>query len=132
MRQVVTPEEMRTIEERAVNSGLSQNELMDRAGRGLASYIETLCLKSRDILIIAGKGNNGGDGYTAGSYLIEKGYKVRALQLPEENPPHYSLCKKIALSKMAVWSLKLTIFYLISIEIRLSSMLSLEQASKVQ
>lgn len=85
MQKVVTPDEMRTIEERAIDSGIPQDELMDRAGRELAAYIERICPTSRDILLVAGKGNNGGDGYTTGCYLIEKGYRVRALQLPEEN-----------------------------------------------
>lgn len=47
------------------------------------------------ILLFTGKGNNGGDGYVAGRYLLKKGYEVEAFQLfplGESTP----LCQKQA------------------------------------
>jgi len=76
MLQVVTPDEMRSIEERALLAGVSQEELMERAGVACATLIMTQTTHSQHILVICGKGNNGGDGYVTARHLHQSGFSV--------------------------------------------------------
>lgn len=72
----------RTIEEFKIPS----SELMERAGKAVAE--ETVKLAGefpKQILILAGKGNNGGDGLAAARYLHQKKYSVQALLFSEGN-----------------------------------------------
>ena len=67
------------IEERGVPS----LELMERAGEGLAQAVATLAPHGR-IVVVCGKGNNGGDGYVAARHLRAAGRDVDVLALPGE------------------------------------------------
>lgn len=93
--KVVLAEEMARIEKIAINDGASSDTFMLQAGKALAEKIENLFLLEnpsrkkkktsseqssfKKILILAGKGNNGGDGFTLGTFLLKKGYSVRAM-----------------------------------------------------
>ncbi len=83
----VTPEEIKKIEERAVKSGrVSLEELMERAGQALAE--EVLKEKPREVLVVSGPGNNGGDGLVAARVLSEKGIRVKVfLASKKKNSP---------------------------------------------
>ncbi|MBN2143250.1 MAG: NAD(P)H-hydrate dehydratase [Candidatus Aureabacteria bacterium] len=57
-------------------------ELMKRAGELVASHVADICIKkkfSKEILILCGKGNNGGDAYVAAYNLYEKGFVPRVI-----------------------------------------------------
>lgn len=71
MRAVLTAEEMRAADARAVAAGTPARELMERAGAALAA--EILREGGRKILVLAGGGNNGGDGYVCARLLSEAG-----------------------------------------------------------
>jgi hydroxyethylthiazole kinase-like uncharacterized protein yjeF len=60
-------------------------ELMERAGRGLAMVVAERASAGR-IVVVCGKGNNGGDGLVAARLLREQGREVEVLILaaPEE------------------------------------------------
>ncbi len=65
----VSAAEMREIERRALTEyGISGRALMEHAGRGAAEIITRECPGLR-ILVICGKGNNGGDGFVTARYL---------------------------------------------------------------
>lgn len=59
--------------------GLTVEELMNQAGKSLAEIAVKFLkeLGSRKVLILAGKGNNGGDAINAGKHLLEKGFAVK-------------------------------------------------------
>ena len=72
MQRVVTAEEMRWCDETAIRSvGIPGALLMEHAGRGVAEVIkqEFSPCSSKRILIVCGKGNNGGDGFVAARLL---------------------------------------------------------------
>lgn len=73
MPKIVTTEQMRQIEAAADANGLSYAELMDRAGRAVAYRTAQLLadISQPRVVVIAGKGNNGGDGLVAASYLVQ-------------------------------------------------------------
>ncbi len=73
---VVTAAQMRALEER---SGVLVPELMERAGRAIAHSAATMLGGARyqRIVVLAGPGNNGGDGLVAARHLREEGAWVR-------------------------------------------------------
>ncbi len=77
--KVVTIEEMRAIENQAADNGISSDQLMLRAGNGLAQVIlEEYSNMGRSVLALVGKGHNGGDALVALAMLARAGYKAMA------------------------------------------------------
>ena len=83
--KVVTAAEMREIDRRAIEEhGIPSYELMEKAGRVVAEETAKLAgPPPKKILILAGKGNNGGDGLVAARHLHQKGYAVQVLLFSE-------------------------------------------------
>ncbi|MCK5763142.1 MAG: bifunctional ADP-dependent NAD(P)H-hydrate dehydratase/NAD(P)H-hydrate epimerase, partial [Clostridiales bacterium] len=83
--KLVTASEMKAIERIAIDSyGIPGIVLMEHAGKSIAQKcISLLNLKyhSKKILVFAGKGNNGGDGFVAARHLINEGIHVDTILL---------------------------------------------------
>lgn len=77
--KLVTTEEMRRLEQRAEAVGISTGQLMENAGLAVAQEAWMLLgtLEDRVILVLAGPGNNGGDGLVAARHLYDWGADVR-------------------------------------------------------
>lgn len=63
----ITPARMRVVDANAMALGVTELQLMESAGRGLAE--QALAIHSGRVLILCGKGNNGGDGMVAARHL---------------------------------------------------------------
>jgi NAD(P)H-hydrate epimerase len=52
---------------------------MENAGRLVAEEVKKIlrCSQGRKVLVIAGTGNNGGDGFVAARYLLNSGFRVK-------------------------------------------------------
>ena len=76
--KLVTAVEMRTLEERAKDTGVSTAQLMENAGLAIAqeSWLLLGTLEDRVILVLVGPGNNGGDGLVAARHLHDWGAAV--------------------------------------------------------
>jgi NAD(P)H-hydrate epimerase len=76
--KVVTAEQMRQIDRSAAGIGLTTGALMENAGRAVADETKKLIggVIGKHILVIAGTGNNGGDGLVASRYLGDWGAEV--------------------------------------------------------
>src|SRR5690348_3556289 len=76
--KLVSADEMRTIEARAVAAGTPEPVLMDRAARAVASIVDQELggVRSKRILVLAGPGNNGGDALWTAYYLHERGAAI--------------------------------------------------------
>jgi len=82
-RPIYLTQEIRRIEAAA---GSVSPPLMERAGAAAAELAATLCTdKSKDILILAGPGNNGGDARIVAGLLQEKFFRVTLAD--QSNPP---------------------------------------------
>jgi NAD(P)H-hydrate epimerase len=77
--QAVTAQEMRELDRLAIEELLIPSAaLMENAGREAARVMETVFRQQAGpILILVGKGNNGGDGLIAARHLTEAGYQVQ-------------------------------------------------------
>lgn len=80
MIKIVTVEQMRKIEKAADASGLSYEQMMENAGRSIAQRIleHWTRMDGKNLVILVGSGNNGGDGLVVGHYLHEAGANIRA------------------------------------------------------
>lgn len=72
---ILTPEQMKRAEQASVKLGVSLSALMDNAGKRLGREVLASAqqVMSRDIVILVGSGNNGGDGLVCANYLYESG-----------------------------------------------------------
>jgi len=82
MRPILTASAMAAAERRAIDGGTPVEQLMERAGAALAEAAYRFA-GPRPTLILAGPGNNGGDGYVAARHLAERGVAVRVAALAE-------------------------------------------------
>ena len=82
MRPILTAEQMRLAEQAAIDAGVGVEQLMERAGEGLAEAAYRFA-GPMPTLILCGPGNNGGDGYVAARILAERGVEVRIAALSE-------------------------------------------------
>ena len=77
---LLTPEEMATADRLTIEGGVSGWSLMQRAGAGVADAARDMAPEG-DILVLAGPGNNGGDGFVAAAELRAEGRNVRVALL---------------------------------------------------
>ena len=78
---VLDADEMRAVDGWAIkDQGVPSLELMETAGRAVARVAAELAGDGR-IVVVCGKGNNGGDGLVAARHLAEIGFEVDALLL---------------------------------------------------
>ncbi|MGA9118199.1 MAG: NAD(P)H-hydrate dehydratase [Bacteroidota bacterium] len=87
MQLLATPEQMRGIDRAAIDEfGIAGLVLMENAGRAFVDILDShRPLKpGTRVVIIAGRGNNGGDGYVIGRHLLNRGCRVDILVMPGE------------------------------------------------
>lgn len=77
--------------EHAAQAHLAHGELMERAGRAAADYARELLdgEASGAVLVLAGPGNNGGDGLELAAHLARAGAEVEVLHLAAEREPSF-------------------------------------------
>ncbi len=82
---LVTAAEMRTLDRLTIESGTPGRVLMERAGRGatqmLLGCFPRLRRRGRRAVIVAGKGNNGGDGFVIARLLRQRGVRTEVVLL---------------------------------------------------
>src|SRR4030095_4024317 len=78
--KLVTVSQMQAIEKEADAGGLTYDQMMENAGRGLADIILNLYIDDveSEVVGLVGSGNNGGDTLVALSALAAAGWKARA------------------------------------------------------
>jgi len=71
--KTVSAAEMRELDRRTIADGVTGEELMRRAGQGVADIARDICTSrnGHSILLVAGIGNNGGDVFAATTILSE-------------------------------------------------------------
>ncbi|OYT49050.1 MAG: bifunctional ADP-dependent NAD(P)H-hydrate dehydratase/NAD(P)H-hydrate epimerase [Desulfurococcales archaeon ex4484_42] len=104
MNEFITSKEMRIYDLNAIALGVSDLQLMEAAGRGVADTIERVIgdLRNKHVVVFAGTGGNAGDGLTAARHLASKGAKVTVYMLskPEEIRHEASIKQYLAIELM--------------------------------
>jgi hydroxyethylthiazole kinase-like uncharacterized protein yjeF len=77
MLELLTNTEMAEADRLTIAGGTPGAVLMENAGRAVADAVQAHFPGARRIVVVAGPGNNGGDGYVAARLLAERGYDVR-------------------------------------------------------
>lgn len=95
MQPVLNIEDIRAVERRLSNAGVSVSELMHRAGGAAAQEVMHLGDVSR-VVVLAGFGNNGGDGWVAAEDLKASGVDVRVVTPCEPENLHGDLAPMVA------------------------------------
>lgn len=77
--RTMTRQQVREVDERAIREfGMPGIVLMENAGRGTAELLLRVAAP-QSVVICAGKGNNGGDGFVIARHLENRGVPVRVL-----------------------------------------------------
>ncbi len=69
-------EEIKAVDRQAESYGMDTFTLMENAGRSLFLALQHKVAKQQRILLLAGRGNNGGDAIVLARYLNNNGYKA--------------------------------------------------------
>ena len=80
--QYVTVQQMRKIDEKAVKCGMPIELMMENAGREICNQtLKKVKKKNLKVLVISGKGNNGGGVIAASRHLTALGIKIKLVVL---------------------------------------------------
>lgn len=91
--KAVSTEQMRAIEQRAVEAGVSLDALMENAGLAVANTVSANLgrqagrVYGSSVTVLVGPGNNGSDGLVAARHLARRGVKVNAFALAKRPVP---------------------------------------------
>ncbi len=77
MIELLTTAEMAEADRRTIAGGVAGIALMENAGRSVADGVTARHPPGLGVAVVAGPGNNGGDGFVAARFLAERGYRVR-------------------------------------------------------
>ncbi len=74
---ILTGEQQRKVEEKAVAQGISDEQMMENAGAAAASFLDSRYdIHGKTVAILCGRGGNGGDGFAAARLLNAAGARA--------------------------------------------------------
>src|SRR5690606_1366389 len=80
---LVTAAQMRELDRRTIELGTPGEVLMERAGAGIAAALlrrhRAAC--ARGVVVVSGRGNNGGDGFVVARLLKKRGHRCEVVLL---------------------------------------------------
>jgi ADP-dependent NAD(P)H-hydrate dehydratase / NAD(P)H-hydrate epimerase len=103
MEPVLTPAAMNEADRRTIAAGTPVEVLMDRAGRAVAWEVRRVAhgTYGQRVVLVCGKGNNGGDGLVAARVLAGWGMRARVFELAD-GIDHVAFTRALADAHVAV------------------------------
>lgn len=108
--RLLNSQEMKQVEQHTAKFGLSYQRMMENAGaacaRNIRNIIEGEKAPLRNVVVVCGKGNNGGDGFVIARKMVENGYNVciiLASGYPNSQEATYMYKLTIDMSIPAIW-----------------------------
>lgn len=101
--EILTSYQMADADSHAINRlKIPSIVLMENAGIGAADEIAKICKNSDKIVVVAGVGNNGGDGYVLARQLFNRGFFIEVLSVTPEKlrgdaEINYNILKKLSI-----------------------------------
>ena len=83
MIELLSNAEAAQADREAIAGGVAGIDLMEQAGRAVADAVLARHPAGSRVIVVAGPGNNGGDGFVAARLLVERGYRVEVLLIGE-------------------------------------------------
>jgi ADP-dependent NAD(P)H-hydrate dehydratase / NAD(P)H-hydrate epimerase len=100
--KIITTRKMQALDQRAIRQyGIPSLILMENAGRGIADLALRVLKGKKRVVIIAGKGNNGGDAFVVARHLFNRNIQVRVFAaartraLKEDSRINFQILKKM-------------------------------------
>lgn len=81
MIELLTTAEMASADRSTIAAGVPGIDLMEAAGRAVADAVAARYRSGSRVVVVAGPGNNGGDGFVAARLLAARGYRAEVLLL---------------------------------------------------
>ena len=85
MIELLNTAEMAEADQLTIAAGLAGIELMERAGAAVADAVSVAYPRGLRVTVVAGPGNNGGDGFVTARILAERGYRTTVLLVGERS-----------------------------------------------
>ena len=102
MKHIVTPQQMRAIEEAAFNSGIDPLDLMEQAAECVVDELEKMVgIQGKRAVFFCGRGNNGGDGLAAARIFTQRGGKA-LIVMPKDAATHGSIVNEQRAREMGI------------------------------
>ncbi|MFB6133833.1 MAG: NAD(P)H-hydrate dehydratase [Halanaeroarchaeum sp.] len=79
---MITSDRMAAVDKNATALGVSERQLMESAGNAVARAVRSAAEPGDAVHVVAGRGNNGGDGFAAARFLSEYDVTVTLLGRP--------------------------------------------------
>lgn len=79
--ELLTPQQMAQCDAITIQAGTPGTVLMERAGQAVADNAKSMLPANGRVVVLAGPGNNGGDGYVAARVLAALGFGVQVFAL---------------------------------------------------
>ena len=96
MQPVLNVEDIKRVEVSLTRVGVSVSELMHRAGYAAAQEVLNLGGSIDNVVILAGMGNNGGDGWVAAEALRSRNVNVKVITPIEPDQISGDLARQMA------------------------------------
>ena len=93
MDLLLSPAQIKVAEESANATGLSYEAMMEAAGRGCADFILSRYSADKKVVVLVGKGKNGGDGFVIARRLFEAGREVAVVRVSDPSMPVFDTQK---------------------------------------
>lgn len=91
--KILNSNQMRRAEQECADIGLTSSILMENAGRAVAEQVKHIVsnINNKNIIILIGPGNNGGDGLVTARYLHDWGAQITLLLFSERSSNDHNL-----------------------------------------